>query len=71
MNSSMPGPEVIKRFSYSTQLSTKFILLIDVKNVNTFEFCPFELHKTRERERERERERGVVIQSLATTSHVM
>ena len=26
-----PGPEVIKRFSYSTQLSTKFILLINVK----------------------------------------
>ena len=27
----IPGPEVIKRFSYSTQLSTKFILLINVK----------------------------------------
>ena len=26
-----PGPEVIKLFSYSTQLSTKFILLIKVK----------------------------------------
>ena len=26
-----PGPEVIKLFSYSTQLSTKFILLINVK----------------------------------------
>ena len=25
------GPEVIKLFSYSTQLSTKFILLINVK----------------------------------------
>ena len=25
------GPEVIKHFSYSTQLSTKFILLINVK----------------------------------------
>ena len=28
---SNPGPEVIKLFSYSTQLSTKFILLINVK----------------------------------------
>ena len=28
---SIPGPEVIKLFSYSTQLSTKFILLINVK----------------------------------------
>ena len=27
----IPGPEVIKLFSYSTQLSTKFILLINVK----------------------------------------
>ena len=26
-----PGPEVIKLFSSSTQLSTKFILLINVK----------------------------------------
>ena len=26
-----PGPEVIKLFSYSTQLNTKFILLINVK----------------------------------------
>ena len=26
-----PGPEVIKLFSYSTQLSKKFILLINVK----------------------------------------
>ena len=26
-----PGTEVIKLFSYSTQLSTKFILLINVK----------------------------------------
>ena len=26
-----PDPEVIKLFSYSTQLSTKFILLINVK----------------------------------------
>ena len=26
-----PGPEVIKLFSYSTQLRTKFILLINVK----------------------------------------
>ena len=26
-----PGPEVIKLCSYSTQLSTKFILLINVK----------------------------------------
>ena len=26
-----PGPEVIKLFSYSTQLSTKLILLINVK----------------------------------------
>ena len=26
-----PGPEVIKRFLCSTQLSTKFILLINVK----------------------------------------
>ena len=25
------GPEIIKLFSYSTQLSTKFILLINVK----------------------------------------
>ena len=35
MNSSFinsrPGSEVIKLFSYSTQLSTKFILLINVK----------------------------------------
>ena len=34
MNSSalqQAGPEVIKLFSYSTQLSTKFILLINVK----------------------------------------
>ena len=29
--SRQPGPEVIKLFSYSTQLSTKFILLINVK----------------------------------------
>ena len=28
---SLPGPEVIKLFPYSTQLSTKFILLINVK----------------------------------------
>ena len=28
---SRSGPEVIKLFSYSTQLSTKFILLINVK----------------------------------------
>ena len=27
----IPGPEVIKLFSYSTQLSTKSILLINVK----------------------------------------
>ena len=27
----MPGPEVIKLFSYLTQLSTKFILLINIK----------------------------------------
>ena len=27
----IPGPEVIKLFSYSTQLNTKFILLINVK----------------------------------------
>ena len=27
----IPGPEVIKHFPYSTQLSTKFILLINVK----------------------------------------
>ena len=27
----LPGPEVIKLFSCSTQLSTKFILLINVK----------------------------------------
>ena len=27
----MPGPEFIKLFSYSTKLSTKFILLINVK----------------------------------------
>ena len=27
----VPGPEVIKLFSYSTQLSTKFNLLINVK----------------------------------------
>ena len=26
-----PGPEVIKLFAYSTQLSVKFILLINVK----------------------------------------
>ena len=26
-----PGPEVIKLFSYSTQLSMKFILLVNVK----------------------------------------
>ena len=26
-----PGPEVIKLFSCSTQLSTKFILLINIK----------------------------------------
>ena len=36
-----PGPEVIKLFSYSIQLSTKFILLINVKmptivNILTF-----------------------------------
>ena len=30
-NSKDPGPEVIKLFSYSTQLSMKFILLINVK----------------------------------------
>ena len=28
---SMTGPEVIKLFSYSTQLGTKFTLLINVK----------------------------------------
>ena len=28
----LSGPEVIKLFSFSTQLSTKFILLINVKN---------------------------------------
>ena len=28
---SSPVPEIIKLFSYSTQLSTKFILLINVK----------------------------------------
>ena len=27
----LPGPEVIKHFSCSTQLSTKFFLLINVK----------------------------------------
>ena len=31
LNISLSGPEVIKLFSYSTQLSTKFILLINVK----------------------------------------
>ena len=31
MNEISPGPEVIKLFSCSTQLSTKFILLINVK----------------------------------------
>ena len=30
-NISFPGPEVIKLFSYSTQLSTTFILLINIK----------------------------------------
>ena len=30
-NSAEPGPEVIKLISYSTELSTKFILLINVK----------------------------------------
>ena len=30
-SSPYPGPEVIKLFSYSTQLSSKFILLINVK----------------------------------------
>ena len=30
------GPEVIKLFSCSTQLSTKFILLINVKMPTTF-----------------------------------
>ena len=27
----MPGPEVIKLFSYSTQLSMKFFVLINIK----------------------------------------
>ena len=30
-NSQLPGPKVIKLFSYSTQLSMKFILPINVK----------------------------------------
>ena len=30
---SVPGPEVIKVFSYSTKLSTKFILLINIKHL--------------------------------------
>ena len=35
----LPGPEVIKRFSCSTQLSMKFVLLINLKlltNANSF-----------------------------------
>ena len=35
-NTMSPGPEVIKLFSYSTQLSTKFILLINVVGILTF-----------------------------------
>ena len=33
-----PGPKVIKLFSYSTQLNTKFILLINVKIVGILTF---------------------------------
>ena len=37
-----PGPEVIKRCSYSTQLSTKLILLINVK-IPTKNLCYFSI----------------------------
>ena len=36
-----PGPEAIKLFSYSTQLSTKFILLINVKMPTIFGILTF------------------------------
>ena len=51
----MPGPEVIKFFPWSTQLNTKFILLINVKmptvvGILTFISMintPSDRHKTR------------------------
>ena len=39
--SSRPGPKVIKLFSYSTQLSTKFIMLINVKITTIFGILTF------------------------------
>ena len=41
------GPEVIKLFSYSTQLSTKFILLINVKTFISMINTIFERLKAR------------------------
>ena len=38
---SQPGPEVIELFSYSTQLSTKFILFINVKMPTTVGILTF------------------------------
>ena len=35
-NAKKPGPEVIKLFSCSTQLSIKFIRLINIKNDNNY-----------------------------------
>ena len=49
------GPKVINRFSYSTQLSTKFILLINVKMptiVGTLTFISM-INTTSERFKER------------------
>ena len=34
-----PGPEVIKLFLCSTQLSMKFQMLISIKNIKKFGFC--------------------------------
>ena len=47
----MPGPEVIKMFSYSTQLSTKFILLINFKMQTIFGILAIinRIHTTSER----------------------
>ena len=45
-----PGPEVIKLFSCSTQLSTKFILFINVKMLTT---CISMINKTSERHKAR------------------
>ena len=41
LKNSGPGPEVIKLFSCSTQLSTKFILLINVKMPTTVGILTF------------------------------